>query len=188
MRIRFCSLVSTGLLLAAMSFAAPSVALAAAEAPTVPAPGGVVADNSPHATDASLKEAHAMSDMLNITAQTHNILQAMRNQMIQATMQASGKPVDEAAKIVDEVLLPDFNAALPELSDALLLPWAVNFSAADLKTLHDFYATPTGERLLKTMPVINQQTVRASQAWGQRTFQAATKAHADELHARGLKF
>lgn len=143
---------------------------------------------TPVATDASRKEAHAMADLLNIPQQTRNIVQAMRNQMIQATVQASNKPLDQAAKIVDEVLMPDFNAAVPQLTEALLEPWAVNFSAADLKGLHEFYATPLGQRLLKTVPIVSQESLAAGQGWGQRTFQETVKKHIDDLHARGLKF
>lgn len=142
----------------------------------------------PQATDASIKAARDMEDLLKIPDQTRAILQNMRNQLVNATMQASGKPIDEAAKIVDEVLMPDFNANIAQLTDALLLPWAANFSAADLKGLHDFYVTPLGQRLLKAIPAVQQQSVQAGSAWGQRNFQEAVKKHADELHARGLKF
>ena len=142
----------------------------------------------PQATDASRREAQSMADLLSIPLQTRNIVQAMRNQLIQATIQASGKPVDEAAKIVDEVLMPDFNAAVPQLSEALLEPWAVNFTAADLKTLHDFFNTPVGQKWLRSVPTVNQQAAQASQAWFQRNFQEAVRKHSDDLHARGLKF
>lgn len=165
-----------------------AAALIAFASGTAFAPATAFAQGAPAATDASRKEARAMADLLNIPQQTRNIVQAMRNQMIQATIQASGKPVDEAAKIVDEVLMPDFNAAVPQLSDALLEPWAVNFSAADLKGLHDFYSTPLGQRLLKTVPTVSQQSLAAGQGWGQRVFQEAVKTHADDLHNRGLKF
>jgi hypothetical protein len=142
----------------------------------------------PQPSEASLKEARSMAEMLNIPVQTRGLLQAMRNQLIQATIQASGESVDAAAKVVDEVLMPDFNAALPDLTASLILPWAANFSAADLKGLHDFYSTPLGQRLLKTIPAVNQQSLQAGQLWGQKTFQEAVKKHAEELHTRGLKF
>jgi hypothetical protein len=181
--------------LMAATAAGPAMAQApAAPAPAAPAAGASAAGTPapaaplPQPTEASLKEARAMAEMLSIPAQTRGLLQAMRNQLIQATIQASGKSVDEAAKIVDEVLMPDFNAALPELSANLIQPWAANFSAADLKGLHDFYSTPLGQRLLKTIPAVNQQSLQAGQLWGQKVFQETVKKHADELRTRGLKF
>lgn len=173
---------------AAVVFAvSPAMAQPVAPAP-VPAPAASATPPLPQPTEASLKEARSMAEMLNIPVQTRGLLQAMRNQLIQATIQASGKSVDEAAKIVDDVLMPDFNAALPDLTASLIQPWAANFSAADLKGLHDFYSTPLGQRLLKTIPAVNQQSLQAGQIWGQKIFQDAVKKHAEELHTRGLKF
>jgi hypothetical protein len=168
-------------LLSAVAFAVP----AHAQQPAAPAPSAPAA---PTPSPDALKEAEAMADLLNIPLETRNIVQATRNQLIQSTMAASGKPVDESAKIVDEVMMPDFNAAVPSLSKTLLLPWAINFSAEDLKALHAFYLTPAGQNFLKKAPLINQETIRVSQAWSQQTFNAAKTKHADELRARGLKF
>jgi hypothetical protein len=187
------SLLAAVSLLAASAFS-PAMAQAPAAPPPAPSlptsslPAAPAAAPLPQPSEASLKEARAMAEMLNIPTQTRGLLQAMRNQLIQATIQASAKSVDDAAKVVDEVLMPDFNAALPDLTAALLFPWAANFSAADLKGLHDFYSTPLGQRLLKTIPVVNQQSLQAGQLWGQKTFQEAVKKHAEELHTRGLKF
>ena len=176
--------LATASLLAAAAFVPAQAQPAAAPSAQAAAPAAPL----PQPTEASLKEARSMAEMLNIPVQTRGLLQAMRNQLIQATIQASGKSVDEAAKIVDDVLMPDFNAALPDLSASLIQPWAANFSAADLKGLHDFYSTPLGQRLLKTIPAVNQQSLQAGQSWGQKIFQDAVKKHADELHTRGLKF
>jgi uncharacterized protein len=137
---------------------------------------------------ASLAQARAMADTLGIPQQVKLIIQGLRSQLVQATIQASGKSVEDAAKIVDEVLMPDFNAAAPELTDAMLQPWAANFSAADLKGLQEFYATPLGQKVLKTAPVVAVQIQQVVQAWSQRVFIAARTKHAQELHDRGLKF
>jgi hypothetical protein len=163
-----------------MAFAAPAFAQ--------PAPGAAAAPSVSPEVAASLKQAHAMAEMLNVPQQIKGLMQAMRNQMVQATIQASGKSVEEAAKIVDEVLMPDFNASVPDLTEAMLQPWANNFTAADLKGLQEFYSTPLGQKLLKTVPLVGQQVAQATQIWGQRTFHEAVQKHTQELHDRGLKF
>jgi hypothetical protein len=173
---------------AALLFLLPAVALttpAHAQQPAAPAASPPAA---PTPSPDALKEAESMADLLNIPLETRNIVQNTRNQLIQSTMAASGKPVDEAAKIVDEVMMPDFNAAVPGLSKSLLLPWAINFSADDLKALHAFYLTPAGQNFLKKIGMVGQETARVSQAWSQQTFNASKTKHADELRARGLKF
>jgi hypothetical protein len=163
-----------------LAFAAPVMAQ--------PAPGAAPAPSVSPEMAAALKQAHAMADMLNVNQQVKGLLTAMRNQMVQATIQASGKSVEEAAKIVDDILMPDFNAAVPDLTEAMLQPWGTNFTAADLKTLQEFYSTPTGSKLLKNAPLVAREVQQATQAWGQNTFRAAVQKHGQELRDRGLKF
>jgi hypothetical protein len=103
-------------------------------------------------------------------------------------VRTSGKTAEESTKIVDEVLMPDFTSQENELTDAIVDVWATNFSVEDLKALHDFYATPLGQRLITTLPQITQQGMAAGQAWGRRIYQTAIQKHKDELIARGLKF
>ncbi len=177
---RLKTALAAGAMLCAVAFASPASAQ--------PAPGAAPAPAVSPQVQAAMKQAHAMAEMLNVPTQVKNLTQAMRNQMIQAVIQASGKSVDDAIKIVDEVLMPDLNAAVPDLTEAMLQPWANNFTAEDLKGLQEFYATPLGQRLLKTVPVVSQQIAQASQAWGQRVFRESVQKHNQELHDRGLKF
>lgn len=156
---------------------APAAAQAPAPAPTM----------TPE-MQASLAQARSMADMLNIPQQVKQLVQGMRSQLVQATIQASGKSVEDAAKIVDDVLMPDFNSAAPELTEAMLQPWATNFSAADLKGLKEFYSTPLGQKLLKTVPAVTLQVQQVVQGWSQRVFRSAVQKHQQELHDRGLKF
>ena len=139
-------------------------------------------------TPESRAEAKSLADVVGIPQQSRNILAAMRAQMIQSTQQSSGKSAIDSAVIVDEVLMPDFTAAAPELVNLLVETWAANFTADELKTLHRFYDTPVGAKLLIALPLVNQQSLLASQAWGRKQFQQGVKTHADELHKRGLQF
>ena len=70
----------------------------------------------------------------------------------------------------------------------MLQPWANNFSAADLKGLQEFYSTPLGQKLLKTVPLVSQQVGQVVQGWSQRVFRTAVQKHQQELRERGLKF
>jgi len=153
-----------------------------------PAPGAAPAPAVSPEVQAALVQARAMADMLNIPQQVKTLIQGMRSQLVQATIQASGKSVEDAAKIVDDVLMPDFNAAAPELTEAMLQPWANNFSVTELKGLQEFYSTPLGQKLLKTVPVVSQQVTQVVQGWSQRVFRAAVQKHQSELRDRGLKF
>ena len=64
----------------------------------------------------------------------------------------------------------------------------MNFTFTDLRALRNFYASPLGQKLLRTQPLVQQQGLQAGLAWGQKIFQDSVDRHADELRARGLKF
>lgn len=148
--------------------------------PPVPAP-------APISTEA-LSEAKALTDLLGIPAQAKAVLAQVRGQVIQATINASGKSVAEASAIADEIVMPDFQAREQELADALIRPWALGFTPDEMRDLRNFYGTPLGKRLLATMPLVTQQSVQIGQQWMQQTFRDAVAKHGDELKARGLKF
>ena len=111
----------------------------------------------------------------------------MRAQIVQMVIRNSGKTPEESAKIVDEVIMPDFKSQEKELTDGIVEVWASNFTVEDLKGLIDFYSKPLGKRLFATLPTITQQSIQAAEAWGRQIYQASIQKHKEELIARGLK-
>jgi hypothetical protein len=132
--------------------------------------------------------AAVLTEMIGVNRQSQQLVAVMRAQMVQMVLRNSGKTAEESTKIVDEVLMPDFTAQEAELTDGIIDVWASSFSVEDLKALHDFYATPLGQRLINTLPAITQQGMAAGQAWGRRIYQVSLQKHKDELVARGVKF
>jgi len=180
-----------GLLAASAGFAqTPPPATPAAPPPPVPA-----------ASPEAHREAAALTDMIGVNKQSQQLIAIMRNQMIQLVMRAGAKPPggdptkpaelmkpEDAAKIVDEILMPEFAAQQADLSNQIVDVWANNFTIDDLKGLRAFYNTPLGQKLIQTLPAVTQQGMSAGQAWGQRIYQAAIQKHKDELIAKGLRF
>jgi|GEM_PF-545669 len=185
---------AAGLLAASLAFAQTPPAAPAATAPSLPPP-------VPAASPAAHAEAAALTEMVGVTKQSQQLIGLMRNQMIQLVMRAGAKPPandptkppemlkpEEAAKIVDEVLMPEFIAQQNDLTTQIVDVWANNFTIDDLKGLRAFYNTPLGQKLIQTLPAVTQQGMAAGQAWGQRVYQAAIQKKKDELIARGLRF
>ncbi len=171
---------------APMTPAAPAPASGAA--PAAPAGGIATAPVlAPVSADAH-KEAAALTAMIGVNQTSQQLIGIMRAQMIQLVMRSGNKPQDEAMKIVDEVLMPDFLAQQGDLTNEIIDVWARNFTIDDLKGLEAFYQTPLGQKLIKTLPAVTQQGFQVGQAWGQRIYQAAIAKHKDELILRGLKF
>lgn len=153
-----------------------------------PAQPGVASAPPVIPSEEAMREARQLTDLLGVPTQVRNTLTQVRNQVVQATIQASGKPVEEAIKIVDELLMPEFAARTGELQTALTLPWAQNFTISELKELRTFYDTPIGRKVLQVLPTVNQAAIQAGQQWSQRVFREGVAKHADELRNRGLKF
>lgn len=158
---------------------------AAAQAPAGPDPG---APAPVGATDDSRREAKALGDLLQLANRAQATLAQMRMEVIRLTMKAGDKSPEDAAKIVDEVMMPDFRATEPALVALLYEGLAASFTAADLKSIREFFAAPLGQRWLHTMPALERQNLHQIQALLQKTFHELVEKHADELRARGLKF
>ena len=162
-----------------------------AQTPPAPAPAPAPAAAAPAAAAIS-PEAHALATeltkMIGVDRQAQQLVAIMRGQMVQTVMRSGGKSAEDSAKIVDEVMMPDFIAQLPELNGLIIDAWASNFSVEDLKGLRAFYATPLGQKLISTLPAVTQQGMAASQGWGQRIYQASIQKHKAQLEGLGLKF
>ena len=174
--------------------AAPAPAAPAPVAPAVPAP-------VPAASPEAHKEALTLTEMIGVNHQTDQLLGIMRNQMIQLVMRAGAKapegdptkpPVmlkpEDAAKIVDQLLMPDFVAQKGDLTNEIIDVWANNFTMDDMKGLISFYSTPLGKKLIATLPAVTQQGMAAGQAWGQRVYKTTIEKNKDKLIAAGLRF
>jgi hypothetical protein len=126
--------------------------------------------------------------MFEIPRHAEGLLATMRTEMIRATVRASEMSEEAATAVVDEILMPNFRARGAELVAEMTEPYAVNFTISDLRALRAFFASPLGQKWLRTIPVARTQGEQAGLAWGQRVFQDSVDRHADELRARGLKF
>ena len=70
----------------------------------------------------------------------------------------------------------------------LLEPWASNFTPAELRLLHGFFASPLGQRYLRLQPTLARQAAQGSEDWSRRVFSDVVESQSIELRARGLRF
>lgn len=153
-------------------------------APVAVAPAKPVVAKAP--SEDARKEARALGDRLSFGVQTQNILVNVRNQIAVAFARGNQKPIDEMIKVVDEVIMPDLNGQSLEITNAIVDAWATTYTLDELKQLRAFYASPVGDKLIRSQAVLNQEVTAFAQPWAQRIFQAAMETHADELKARGV--
>lgn len=138
--------------------------------------------------DENRREVRQMAEIFEIIPQAEAMMARMRQDIIQATLRTSDLPPDQAAAVVDQILMPNFVARSAELVEELLEPYALNLTITDLKALRAFYSSPLGQKFLRAQKLSRNQGETAGLAWGQRVFQESVDRHADELRARGLKF
>ncbi|WP_316159101.1 MULTISPECIES: DUF2059 domain-containing protein [unclassified Bradyrhizobium] len=89
-----------------------------------------------------------------------------------------------------DALIPKFTQAfqgrVSEFSDAIAVVYARNFSADDLRTMAEFYRTPTGQRVLQKLPSVTQESSIAGQKFGQALGEEIRKQMVNELRKKGL--
>jgi hypothetical protein len=119
----------------------------------------VSAESQPKA-DAAAKRAD-IKRMIEITGASKIALQIMR-QMIAA--------FKKDAKGVPDQFWDDFMAEVDpnELVDLYVLIYDKHFTHDDIKQLIKFYETPVGQKLIKSLPAITQESMSAGMEWGQR--------------------
>jgi hypothetical protein len=108
------------------------------------------------AKDAAIR--HLM-DITETSKMGENI-QAYITQQIQDVIGRAMAP-DKAQKFMD-TFSQKFNASSPPsaVTDAMVTIYAKNFSMEDIQGLIQFYETPLGQRVVKTMPEVSQQSQR----------------------------
>lgn len=137
--------------------------------------------------EATRTAARQLGERLNFTGQAQAAVGVLRNQLTTTFARASGKPPEEAARGVDEIIMPDFAAVLPELVTLIVDAWASTFTADELRELRRFYATPVGLKLQRNGGAMAQLVGAASRTLLQGVVQRSLQAHDGELRARGLK-
>ena len=170
-------------LLGASLAAAPALAQPAA----APAQGQATAPAA-NITEASRREARSLGEKLGWESQVRGIINTLRTAIIVNLAQTNGKQPQDMISVVDDVLMPDFVGDAASLHTLIVDAWAGAFTADELRNLRSFYSTPLGDKLLRTLPQLNNAINLAGQAWAQKIFQGAQTKHAEEFTKRGLKF
>jgi hypothetical protein len=171
----------------------PTAATPPAATPPAATPPGATPPASPGAPRAGTSTPEALAaaqELLRATgaAALAETTMAQTSQQITAALaQSSGKPAAEVQQIVEDVLMPEFRARIPELMAFTAQLWASQMTAAELRELAAFYETPLGRRLTEVTPTVASQSALFGMRWGQEVGLSALNKHRDTLRSRGLK-
>lgn len=179
--------IVAGTLLAGLLAGLLPAGAAWAQGTPAPAPAQPAAP-APVITEASRREARALGEKLGWESQVRGIINTLRTAIIVNMAQANGKQPQEMIAVVDDLLMPDFVADAPALQAMIVDAWAGAFTGDELRNLRNFYNTPLGEKLLRTIPQLNNVINQSGQVWAQKIYTQTQQKHAEEFAKRGLKF
>jgi hypothetical protein len=143
--------------------------------------------SAPGITEESRAAARELMQATGAAAQMEQLAPALMQQMATAMASVSNQPADKVLAIINEVILPEFRARLPEMLNQSADLWAAQLTVTELRELKAFYETPLGRRLREATPLVNAQAAVLGMRWGQEVAASAIAKHRDTLRARGLK-
>ncbi|MDZ5648819.1 DUF2059 domain-containing protein [Nitrospirillum sp. BR 11828] len=119
---------------------------------------------SPAPTPRALELARALADRVNADDVMQQVLAATVQPLTFNLKAANPGREAEVDALFEQSLLPAFRKAMAPVIDSYAQAYAARFTEAELKTILDFYASPTGAKMLKEMPVVQQRGRGRAQA------------------------
>jgi len=135
---------------------------------------------SPEAIAAARDLVVVMKLTENMKATLPTIMQAMRPAIVQGRPEID-KDYDAIASMTIAMTLP----RLSELVDRFALIYAYNFTVDEMRDLKAFYESPTGQKVLRSLPTVTRQSMAAGQEWGKTITADLQKHMIEELRKRG---
>ncbi len=140
-------------------------------------------DNSPEARAA----AHELIGLINLDALFDTIVEAMVPQLADALANSTVGGRATAERALREIVVPALRDDKPIFVEAMVDIYVQNFMRAEIDDISAFYRTPTGQKSLRTLPQVTQQSIAAGGAWGGRAAERAIARNLEELRHRGIK-
>ena len=110
----------------------------------------------------------------------------IRDSVIRTVMNRNGKTHDEAAAIVDDIVMPSVRDLLPGLKTAVADLYVTDFSIQDLRGLDAFYDTALGQHMVAKMPLILAQTQPVVRTFVQNMMREILQKRAAQLRQKGV--
>ena len=146
-------------------------------------PSNTTADTS---DNPSKEDVMGFLDLMHTRAQMTQILDGMAAQFKKGAEEGFKKKIPNAtpeqlAKV--DALFGDIFKSLPveEMIEAIVPIYQRHLTRADLGAATAFYSSPAGQRILKEMPAISSEAMRAGGEIGQRSFAAMAEKFEKQL-------
>lgn len=88
---------------------------------------------------------------------------------------------------VGEVLKAEFQPRVNELINGIAVAYAQRFTMEELGRIRAFYQSPDGQKLVRTIPSIMEETFGRSQQWSQAVTRDIVQRFREEFAKRGIR-
>jgi hypothetical protein len=135
---------------------------------------------SPGDAPASKEDIQRLFDVMQIHQQMHQVMDAMMKQqkaMIDQTLkkrypQTSPEKIARADQLIAETMK---NMPMDAMLDDMIPIYQKHFSKTDIDAMSTFYSSPTGQKMMREMPVLTSEAMQASYARMQKQMDAITQ-------------
>ncbi len=143
---------------------------------------------------AVLSPAHAdehREDIIKLVEMTGSLkimdqmMTAIIPQLLDLLRAANSSIPDTVLRELGKVIESEFRRSLPEMLDGLVILYEATFSPEEINDLIVFYQSPTGKKIIETMPQLTRQSMALGNAWGVGVGKRAMERVVREARAKG---
>jgi len=135
---------------------------------------------SPGDVPAAKEDIQKLFEVMQIHQQMHQVMDAMMKQqtaMIDETLkkrypQTSAEKIERAKRMIEETMK---DMPMDAMLDDMIPIYQRHFSKADIDAMSTFYASPTGQKMMREMPALTSESMQASYVRMQKQMDAITK-------------
>jgi hypothetical protein len=134
--------------------------------------------------DAKIEKLMAMTNM---TAMMRQIAPQIFSQITTVIRSANPDiPKDEIEAFRQEILSL-FDRAMPQFAASMKPIYKKHFDEADIDAMIAFYETPTGQKAIRKLPMLVQESMAVGQIWGAQIGREAMRRVKERLREKGYK-
>ena len=138
-------------------------------------------------SDEDMRKVREVLAITKLTARYDQILPNLAERTKRLYIRANPSVEKQVVEVTDEVALT-FVSRRVDFENEVAAIWTKNLTSEEIATIHAFYTSPAGRKLVQSTPVLARETLRAADVWSEALSQDLIVAVREELKARGIEF
>ena len=122
-----------------------------------------------------------------VLQQAEAMLPLIMGPFVEALKAAHPGQAQDIDDLVQNLILPDMRAALPEFVKSFSVIYAQHFTEQELKAIIQFYDSPVGKKMIAKQPEMMQQGQALGAAWGREIAMRAIDKHRAKFAEKGIR-